>query len=97
MPRPFHPKRHLAPQDAFVTQSAPWPTKRDLVASIEPDRASMPGWQAQTAGARSWADLPAQAIKGVRWIEELAGCPVALLSTSPERDDTIFVHNPSER
>ena len=57
---------------------------------------SMPGWQAQTAGARSWTDLPAQAIKYVRWIEELVGCPVALLSTSPERDDTILVHNPFE-
>ncbi len=48
----------------------------------------------QTAGARSWADLPAQAIKYVRRIEELIGAPVALLSTSPERDDTILVHNP---
>ena len=56
----------------------------------------IPGWQAQTAGARSWTDLPAQAVKYVRWIEELVGCPVALLSTSPERDDTILVHNPFE-
>ena len=47
-----------------------------------------------TSGARSWADLPAQAIKYVRRIEELIEAPVALLSTSPERDDTILVHNP---
>ena len=46
--------------------------------------------------ARSWADLPAQAIKYVRRIEELVGCPVALLSTSPEREDTILVQNPFE-
>ena len=49
-----------------------------------------------TAGARSWAELPAPAIKYVRRIEELIGAPVALLSTSPERDDTILVHNPFE-
>jgi adenylosuccinate synthase len=54
------------------------------------------GWQDSTAGARSWAQLPAQAIKYVRRIEELVGCPVALLSTSPERDDTILVQNPFE-
>jgi adenylosuccinate synthase len=47
-------------------------------------------------GARSWADLPAQAIKYVRRIEELIGAPVALLSTSPERDDTILVTDPFE-
>ena len=47
-----------------------------------------------TGGARSWADLPAQAIKYVRRIEELIGAPVALLSTSPKRDDTILVHDP---
>ena len=50
--------------------------------------------QATTAGARSWADLPAQAIKYVRRIEELIRCPVALVSTSPERDDTILVRDP---
>jgi len=54
------------------------------------------GWQAATAKARSWAELPAQAIKYVRHIEELVGCPVALLSTSPEREDTILMHNPFE-
>ncbi|MBV2185071.1 MAG: adenylosuccinate synthetase, partial [Rhizobium sp.] len=49
-----------------------------------------------TVGARKWADLPAQAIKYVRQVEELIGAPVALLSTSPERDDTILVTDPFE-
>lgn len=52
------------------------------------------GWRESTAGARTWAQLPAQAIKYVRRIEELARCPVALVSTSPERDDTILVTDP---
>ena len=47
-----------------------------------------------TAGARSWADLPAQAIKYIRRIEELIETPVALVSTSPEREDTILVRDP---
>jgi adenylosuccinate synthase len=55
---------------------------------------TIPGWKESTAGARSWADLPAEAVKYVRWVEELIGCPVAVLSTSPERDDTILVQNP---
>ena len=54
----------------------------------------MPGWSETTAGARSWADLPANAIKYVRRVEELIGCPVAMLSTSPEREDTILVKDP---
>ena len=55
---------------------------------------TMKGWSESTAGARSWADLPGEAIKYVRRIEELVRCPVALLSTSPERDDTILVTDP---
>ena len=55
---------------------------------------TMPGWKGSTAGARSWADLPAEAVKYVRRIEELIAAPVSLLSTSPERDDTILVQNP---
>jgi adenylosuccinate synthase len=55
---------------------------------------TMEGWAESTAGARSWADLPAQAVKYVRHIEELIEAPVALLSTSPERDDTILVRDP---
>ena len=61
---------------------------------VEPIYEEMKGWQGTTAGARSWADLPAQAIKYVRRIEELTRCPVALVSTSPERDDTILVRDP---
>ena len=63
---------------------------------VEPVYETLEGWDEPTANARSWADLPAQAIKYVRWIEELIGCPVALLSTSPEREDTILVQNPFE-
>ncbi|HJW41093.1 MAG TPA: adenylosuccinate synthase [Rhizomicrobium sp.] len=55
---------------------------------------TMEGWQSSTHGARSWAELPANAIKYVRRIEELIGVPVALLSTSPDRDDTIMVKDP---
>jgi adenylosuccinate synthase len=61
---------------------------------VEPVYETMPGWQESTAGARSWAQLPAQAIKYIRRIEELIQCPVALVSTSPERDDTILVRDP---
>ena len=52
------------------------------------------GWKDTTAGARSWSELPAQAVKYVRHVEELIECPVALLSTSPERDDTILMTDP---
>ena len=55
---------------------------------------TMEGWTGSTRGARSWAELPAQAIKYVRRIEELVEAPVTLLSTSPERDDTIMVKDP---
>ncbi len=60
----------------------------------EPIYEEFEGWEGTTAGARSWNDLPAQAIKYVRRIEELVGCPVALVSTSPEREDTILVTDP---
>ena len=63
-------------------------------AAVEPMYEEMPGWEGTTAGARSWADLPAQAIKYVRRIEELIRCPVALVSTSPDREDTILVRDP---
>jgi adenylosuccinate synthase len=65
-------------------------------AQVEPIYEVIEGWQEPTAKARSWADLPAQAIKYVRRVEELVGCPVALLSTSPEREDTILMKNPFE-
>lgn len=70
------------------------PTAAALQAKVVPIYEEMPGWQESTQGARSWADLPAEAIKYVRRIEELIQCPVALLSTSPERDDTILVTDP---
>ncbi|MCG7349191.1 adenylosuccinate synthase [Sphingomonas sp. MJ1 (PH-R8)] len=63
-------------------------------AKVEPIYETMPGWQESTAGARSWAELPAQAIKYIRRVEELIQCPVALVSTSPEREDTILVRDP---
>ena len=70
------------------------PTAANLQARLEPVYEEMEGWRESTAGARRWADLPAAAIKYVRRIEELIRCPVALLSTSPERDDTILVTDP---
>jgi adenylosuccinate synthase len=63
-------------------------------ANVEPVYETLEGWSETTFGARSWADLPAQAVKYIRRIEELIGVPVALLSTSPERDDTILVKDP---
>ncbi len=70
------------------------PSAADQQARCKPIYETMPGWSESTEGARSWADLPAKAIKYVRRIEELIDCPVALLSTSPERDDTILVTDP---
>ncbi|GBR00782.1 adenylosuccinate synthase [Acetobacter oeni] len=63
-------------------------------ARIKPIFEKLEGWQSSTQGARSWADLPAQAVKYIRRIEELVETPVTLLSTSPERDDTILVRDP---
>ncbi len=70
------------------------PIAADQQARCTPIYEEMPGWSESTEGARSWADLPANAIKYVRRVEELIDCPVALLSTSPERDDTILVTDP---
>jgi adenylosuccinate synthase len=70
------------------------PTAAALQAKVTPIYEEMDSWQESTQGARSWADLPAAAIKYVRRVEELIQCPVALLSTSPERDDTILVTDP---
>ncbi|WP_419807457.1 adenylosuccinate synthase [Sphingomonas sp.] len=63
-------------------------------AAVEPVYETVEGWSQSTAGARSWAELPAQAIKYIRRVEELIRCPVALVSTSPERADTILVRDP---
>jgi adenylosuccinate synthase len=72
------------------------PAGEGAQARVKPIYETIEGWKQPTANARSWADLPAQAIKYVRRVEELVGCPIALLSTSPEREDTILVQNPFE-
>jgi adenylosuccinate synthase len=70
------------------------PASMGAQARVKPIYETLEGWSETTAGARSWAELPAQAVKYVRYIEELIGAPVALLSTSPERADTILVVDP---
>jgi adenylosuccinate synthase len=70
------------------------PASQAAQARVKPIYEEIEGWQETTAKARSWAQLPAQAIKYVRRIEELIEAPVAVLSTSPDRDDTILVQNP---
>lgn len=72
------------------------PASQGAQARVVPIYETMDGWNETTVGARSWADLPAQAIKYVRRVEELIGAPVAMLSTSPEREDTILVTDPFE-
>jgi adenylosuccinate synthase len=70
------------------------PAGTSAQAEVEPVYETAEGWTESTRGARSWADLPALAIKYIRRVEELIGAPVAMLSTSPERDDTILVRDP---
>ncbi len=70
------------------------PTAADQQARCKPIYEEVPGWSESTEGARSWAELPANAIKYVRRVEELIDCPVAMLSTSPEREDSILVTDP---
>jgi adenylosuccinate synthase len=70
------------------------PADANLQARLIPVYESLEGWKETTQGARSWAQLPANAIKYVRRVEELIGAPVILLSTSPDRDDTIMVQDP---
>ncbi len=70
------------------------PAGHNAQARVQPIYETFEGWKGSTRGARSWADLPAQAVKYVRTIEELIECPVTLLSTSPERDDTILMRDP---
>jgi len=71
-----------------------FPAATHLQAQVQPVFEEIEGWHESTQGARSWADLPATAIKYIRRIEELIGAPVALLSTSPQRQDTILVQDP---
>jgi adenylosuccinate synthase len=70
------------------------PAAQGAQARVEPIYEVLEGWSGSTDGARSWAELPAQCIKYVRRLEELIEAPVALLSTSPKREDTILVHDP---
>jgi adenylosuccinate synthase len=72
------------------------PAGHNAQARLTPIYQSFEGWTQSTRGARSWTELPAQAVKYVRTIEELIECPVTLLSTSPERDDTILMKDPFE-
>jgi adenylosuccinate synthase len=71
-----------------------FPAAEDAQKRVEPIYETFEGWTGPTAGARSWNDLPGQAVKYVRYLEELIECPVALLSTSPERQDTILMRDP---
>ncbi len=73
------------------------PAAQGAQASAKPIYETIEGWTGSTRGARSWGELPAQAVKYVRRVEELVETPVTLLSTSPERDDTILVRDPFER
>jgi adenylosuccinate synthase len=70
------------------------PAGHNAQARLKPIYRTFEGWSQSTRGARSWTELPAQAVKYVRTIEELIECPVTLLSTSPERDDTILMRDP---
>ena len=71
-----------------------FPASEGAQARLQPVYEELAGWNETTQGARTWNDLPAQAVKYVRHVEELIGAPVAILSTSPERDDTILVQDP---
>ncbi|WP_417477717.1 adenylosuccinate synthase [Maricaulis sp.] len=70
------------------------PAGKEAQARVTPVYEELEGWQGSTAGARSWADLPAEAVKYVRRVEELIECPIALVSTSPEREDVILMQDP---
>ncbi len=70
------------------------PAGQNAQSRIKPIYETLEGWSETTRGARTWGELPAQAVKYVRHVEELIECPVTLLSTSPERDDTILMRDP---
>ena len=70
------------------------PAGKEAQAKVTPVYEELQGWEGSTAGARSWADLPAEAVKYVRRLEELIECPIALVSTSPEREDVILMRKP---
>jgi adenylosuccinate synthase len=70
------------------------PAAQSAQSAVEPIYEALDGWHESTRGARSWGMLPANAIKYIKRIEELIEAPVTLLSTSPERDDTILMTDP---
>ena len=71
-----------------------FPSSSEHQAAVTPLYREIEGWSESTRGARSWAELPSNAVKYIRQIEELIEAPVALVSTSPEREDTILVKDP---
>ena len=71
-----------------------FPSSSKHQATVKPLYREIEGWSESTRGARSWSELPSNAVKYIRQIEELIEAPVALVSTSPERDDTILVKDP---
>ncbi|MFQ3360606.1 MAG: adenylosuccinate synthase [Alphaproteobacteria bacterium] len=73
------------------------PSSEQAQRNVEPIYITLSGWKESTKGARSWSDLPAQAVKYVREVESLIEVPIAVLSTSPEREDTILVKDPFSR
>jgi len=73
-----------------------FPASREAQAGVKPIYETMPGWSQSTQGVRSWDDLPDEAVKYIRRLEELIECPIAVISTSPEREDTILVSDPFE-
>jgi len=70
------------------------PAGKEAQAAVKPIYETLPGWKGSTAGARSWAELPAEAVKYVRRVEELVECPIAMVSTSPQREDVIMMRDP---
>ena len=84
----------LTGKDGITRDLDYFPSHSADQAGVVPVYEEMPGWSETTAGARSWADLPAQAIKYIQRVQELIETPVALVSTSPEREDTILVRDP---
>ena len=81
-------------KDGVIRDLDYFPSHSADQAAVVPVYEEMPGWSETTAGARSWAHLPAQAIKYIQRVQELIETPVALVSTSPEREDTILVRDP---
>jgi adenylosuccinate synthase len=78
-------------KDTFLTEL---PANLDVFEKCRPVYEEMPGWQSDITAARSFAELPEKARKYVKRLEELAGCPIVLVSVGPRRDETIMLKNP---